>query len=89
MPSALGVVVALVVEVEQRGQRGIGLEEHGAAVPAVAAVGTAARHEFLAAKADAPGAAVTTLDEDVDLVDEHIGMRASERAGRRPPSEAL
>jgi hypothetical protein len=68
----LGVVVALVVKVEQRGEGGIGLEEHRAAVAAVPAVGTATRDELLAAKADGAGAAVAALDEDVDLVDEHV-----------------
>src|SRR6185369_6632439 len=69
--SALGVIVALVPEVEQRGERGIGFEEHGAAIASVAAVGAAAGDELLATEAHAPGAAVAALHEDVDLVDEH------------------
>ena len=79
--AALGVVVALVVVVEERGQGGIGLEPDAAAVAAVAAVGTAARHVLLAAEADAAGAPVAALDEDLDLVDEHACT-----AGRGPPA---
>src|SRR5207249_5797102 len=73
--TALGLVVTLVVVVEERGERGIGLEEHRAAGAAVAAVGTAARHELFAAEGNAAGAPVAALDEDVDLVDEHLGAR--------------
>jgi len=54
--AALGLVVALVVVVEERGERGIGFEVHGAAGTAVAAVGTAARDKLLAAEGDATGA---------------------------------
>ena len=51
-----------------------------AAVTAVAAVGTSAGHELLATEADAAGAAVAALDEDVDLVDEH-GWRSDGPGG--------
>src|SRR6185295_13886727 len=69
--SALGVVVAAVVEIEQGRQRGRGFEPDAAAVPAIAAVGTSIRDEFLAAEADAAGTPVAALDENIDLVDEH------------------
>src|SRR5262245_32867085 len=75
--AALGVVVALVVVIEQRGQRGIGLEPDAAAVTAVAAVGAAIGNEFLAAEAHAAGAPVAALDEHIDLVDEHTVHRGS------------
>jgi hypothetical protein len=42
-----------------------------AAGAAVAAVGTAARDELLAAEADAPVAAAAGSDMDVHLIDEH------------------
>ena len=40
---------------------------------AIAAVGTAARDELLAAEAEAAAAAVPRLDVDVDFVNEHSG----------------
>ena len=77
--TAFGLVVTLVVIVEERGERRIGLEEDRATVTAVAAVGTAARDELLAPEGDAAGAPIAALDEDVDLVDEHRGARLSYR----------
>src|SRR5207237_4853919 len=62
-------------------QRRIGLEEDRAALTAVAPVGAAARDELFATEADAAGAAVAALDEDVDLVDEH--RRTARPPGRR------
>ena len=53
---------------------------HRAAAPAVAAVGAAAGNELLAAKAHAAAPAVTRLNLDVDLVDEHT-LRRCTRAG--------
>src|SRR5262249_1567202 len=83
----LSLIVALIVVVEQRGQRGIGLEEHRAAVTTVAAVGPAARDELFSAERDAARAPVAALDEDVDLIDEHLRARVSTfgRAGQRTP----
>src|SRR5262249_17651043 len=69
--AALGVVVALVVVIEQRGQRGFGLEPDAATVPAVAAVGTTVGDEFLTAEAHAAAAPVAALDEHLDSIDEH------------------
>src|SRR4029077_9528307 len=51
--TALGVVVALVAKVEERAERGIGLEKHRAAVAPVAAIGSAAGHVGLAPEAHA------------------------------------
>ena len=79
--AALGVVVALVVVIEERGQRGVGLEPDAGARAAVPPVGSAAGHVLLAAEADAAGAPVAPLDEDVDLVDEHVARGP----GGRPP----
>jgi hypothetical protein len=81
--AALGLVVPLVVEVEQRVQGRIGLEPDAAAVAPVAAVGSAPGHVLLAPEADAARAPVTSLDEDVDLVDEH-GRGGSEGTGAGP-----
>src|SRR5262249_61501600 len=80
---ALGVIVASVVEIEKGRQLGRGLEPDAAAVTPVSAVGAAVRDEFLAAEADAAGASVTALDEDIDLVDEHVVHRGPGRARRR------
>src|SRR5690242_3718750 len=78
--ATLGLIVALIMEVEQRRQRVVGFEKDRAAVAAVTAVGAAAGDELFAAKRDAAGASVAALDEDVDLVDEHRDGR-----GRRRP----
>src|SRR5262249_42875673 len=64
-------VLPAIAKVEQGGETLVGLEKDGGAAPAVAAVRSAARHVLLAAEAHAAAAAVTGLDEDVDLVDEH------------------
>src|SRR2546429_48183 len=81
--AALGVVVALVVVVEERGQRGIGFEPDAAAVAAVAAVGAAAGNVLLTAEADTAGAPIAALDENIDLVDEHTHPRGP---GGGPPA---
>src|SRR5262245_20981711 len=79
--AALGVVVPPIVKIEEGRQLGSGLEPDTAAVTAVAAVGAAVRHELLAAEADAAGASVAPLDEDIDLVDEHAVAHRGPRAG--------
>src|SRR5262249_5961291 len=81
MRAALRGVVPLVVEVEERGHGRISLEDHVAAVAPVAAVRAASGHELLTPEADAARAAVASLDEHVDLVDEH-GVVAPARRGR-------
>src|SRR5881628_2660876 len=48
--ATLGLVVALVVVIEKRGERRIGFEEDRAAGPSVAPIGAATRHELLAAE---------------------------------------
>src|SRR5262249_3665515 len=75
----LRLVMALVVVIEERAERGIRLEQHRAPVAPVAAVGAAARHELLTAERDAAGAPVAAFDEDVDLVDEHLDARVAYR----------
>jgi hypothetical protein len=71
MLAALGGIVSLVVKIEEGGDGGIRLQDHAAAVPSVTTVGTAAGNELLAPEADTAGPPVATLDEDVDLVNEH------------------
>src|SRR5205823_10210840 len=83
VPAALGVVVTLVVIVEERRQRGIGLEPDAPAVAAVTAVGATARDVFLAAEADAAGAPIAALDENIGLVDEHTHPRGPGGGPRR------
>ena len=73
--AALGVVVPFVVVVEESRQSGIGLEPDAPAITAVATVGTAVGDILLPAEADAAGAPVAALDEDIDLVDEHARHR--------------
>ena len=81
--AALRLVMALVVIVEEGGQRGIGFEPDTAAVTTVAAVGATIRDVFFTTEADAARAAVTAFDEDFDLVDEHEGLVGT-RAKARP-----
>ena len=56
----------------QRGDRGVGLEHDVAAAAAVAAVGTALGHVGFSAERHASRAAVTGLDVNLYLVDEHV-----------------
>src|SRR5713101_8125556 len=65
-----GLVVALVVVVEQRVQRGIGLEPDTPAGASVTAVRPSAGYVLLAAEADTAGPPVAALHEDIDLIDE-------------------
>src|SRR5439155_20707351 len=83
MGAARGVVVPAIVKVEERRQRGGGLEPDAATVTPVAAVGTSIADELLAAGADAAGHTGASLDEDSDLVDEHAVHRGPWRARRR------
>ena len=77
--AARGVIVAPVVVVEQSGQGRMGLQPHAAAIAAVTAVRTPVGNVLLAPEADTAGAPIATLNEDLDLVDEHRGP------GGRPP----
>src|SRR5262249_40196723 len=67
----LGGVVAVIVEGEERGDGGIGLEKDAPPVASVSTVRAAAGNELLSAEADAARTPVAALDEDVDFVDEH------------------
>jgi hypothetical protein len=58
---------------------GVGLEDHMAAAPAVAAVGTAEGHVFLAAKRGTPVAAIACLDLDPTFVEEHELLPQNEK----------
>ena len=69
--AALGVELRGEAEVNERVAVRIGDEIDRAALAAVAAIGTAARDELLAAEAERAAAAVAGLDVDVDFVDEH------------------
>ena len=66
-------MLGVVAEVEEGVAVRIGDEVDRAAGAAVAAVGTAARHELLAAEAQAAGAAMPRLHHDLDVVYEHSG----------------
>src|SRR5262249_48905273 len=77
--AAFGRVVTLIVKVEQRGDGVIGFKEDVAAVTPVTPVRPAPRDELLAPEAYAPGPSVAALDEDIDLVNEHLGARKGRR----------
>ena len=60
----------------------VGCENDAAAVAAIAAVRTAARNEFLAAKAAATVAAIASLRVDANVIDEfHFAIKPQEREG--------
>jgi hypothetical protein len=69
-----GPVLFLVPEVEQRGKLGVGNDHHIAPITAVSAVGAAARHEFLPAKAYTTASARTRFHVDSYLIDELHGQ---------------
>src|SRR5581483_1913002 len=66
--AALGLVFALVVEIQQRGEVRVYLQEDAAAVPAVAAIGAAVGHLLLAAKGDHAVAAVARLHLNLGFI---------------------
>src|SRR5262249_32402029 len=69
--TSLGGVLSSLVEIEERGDRGICSQDHVPTTTPIAPVGATPRDEFLPAEAHTARPAVATLDEDIDLVDEH------------------
>ena len=69
--AALGLVLRVEAEVEQRVVMLAGHEYHVAAAPAVAAAGTAPGNELLAPERKTAVAAVAGFDLDFNFVDEH------------------
>src|ERR1700757_1372335 len=72
--SALGLVLGIEAEMDQRVVALAGFHDDVAAAPAVAAGGAAARDELLAAKGHAAIAAVTGLYPNFGFIDEHRGQ---------------
>jgi hypothetical protein len=66
--AVLGELVALVLEVDERPVLPVALQNDAAALAAVAAVGTAERHEFLAAEMGRAGTSVARAGEYLDVV---------------------
>src|SRR5271166_5915061 len=98
MAAATCAVVALALEALQVSQRLVAHDEHIAAAPAVAAVGTAARHVRFAAEAHAAVAAGSGLDVDPRAIVQHADhrdsrtdaiRRARARRDRRPAAARL
>src|SRR5207247_2526828 len=73
-PAVIGAVDAGEAVVDQRVDVAVGARPDAAAAPAVAAVGAAARHVFLAAKRRRAIAALAGVDLDLRFVDEFHGM---------------
>ena len=80
-----GFELGVEAEVDERVLGGRRDDVDGAAAAAVAAVGTAAGDELLAAEAQAAVAAVAGRDLDVDFVDEH-GIRLDRRSASAAPA---
>jgi hypothetical protein len=64
-------IVFLVAEVEERGHARRRFKHDIAAVPAVATVRPATRHEFFATKTAGAVAAAAGFDMDTDFIDKH------------------
>ena len=75
--AAAGLEDFLETEVEEGVEVGGGDDVDRAAVPAIAAVGTAARDEFLPAETHGAGPAVTRGHVDVYFVDKQISLQSS------------
>lgn len=68
LAAAFGGELGCEAEVDERVAVGIGDEIDGAAAAAVAAIGSAARNEFLPAETESAAAAVAGGDMDLDFV---------------------
>ena len=85
--AVLGFVDGVEAEIDERIQVRFGDEEDAPAVAAAAAVRPASRHLGFAAEADASVAALSRLDDDMDLIDEQrspIPPKAGSRPCREP-----
>src|SRR5471032_1587113 len=71
--AALGLVLRVETEMQQRVGLLAGHQNHIAAAPAIAAARTAARDVFLPAECQAAVAAVAGLDQNSDFVNKHAG----------------
>ena len=86
--ATLGLDDRLVEEVREIVGMNIGPQDYVPTAPTVAAVGTTARHEFLAPKTDATPPAVTGLGKNFDSIDKHKrGIRGN--CGAAPGKIAL
>jgi hypothetical protein len=78
----------LVEEISEVIDVTVGSEDHVAATSAVAAIGPAFRHKFLAAKTGAPTPAISRLRENFDPINEHAAFKVPLPATRVIPSGA-
>ncbi|MPM21982.1 hypothetical protein SDC9_68432 [bioreactor metagenome] len=85
--SMLRGVMAVVAQIDQALLIDFGLKDHIATGAAVAAVGTAARHEFFPAETDAAVAAVSALDQNLRSIDKHF-KTSTIKKGRNSYSES-
>ena len=74
MPAAAGAMVGAAAERLQVSQRVVTFDQHSAAAPAVAAVGTTARNVRFAAKARGPIASRPGLDVDSRAIVKHSAL---------------
>ena len=75
MPAALRLDQRLVEEVGQIIDMRIGFQNDIAAPATIAAVGSAFRYKFLAAKTDAAPPAASGLGKNFDPIDEHTSLK--------------
>ncbi len=81
--SALRFVLGIEAEVQQRIVVGAGDHGHVAAAAAIAAAGSAARHEFLATEREAAIAAVAGFHGNDDFIDKHEKPACKNTKGQR------
>ena len=81
--SVFGSVFPLVAKIRQSRQIGVGFEHNVAAFTAVAAIGTACRYIFFAAKRNAAVAAVACFDFDFCHINKHIHLPPKEKGRSR------
>ena len=82
--AALGLEVVLEAVIDERGQAGVGLDDHVAAMPAVAAVRAALGHVRLAAERHTARAAITALHVYAHLVYEQKSLFPMRSRSREP-----
>jgi hypothetical protein len=67
--ASFGVVMLAVTKIKEGGELAVGSQDHVPAFSPIAAVWSSMGNVFLAAKADATIASVSTLDEDLGFID--------------------
>jgi hypothetical protein len=79
MRTALGNVLRVITQMQERVQRGIGDEHDVAAATAIAARWSTTRHKLLAPESCNAVTAVTALNMNLGAIDKHLKLKATPR----------